>query len=458
MANIHNTFIKIVLVALLTVGLVNAAPVVITGSTGVYKDGSIITISGSGFTDKAHGAPLFYWSANGGIKPSSLGRKLDWDGDFNGELVTSIDDGAIIAPGSEKAIKLDFGKSEGAILGKVSFDADKLYIWRKRYDDFDADYSYAIRTRLVSLSRLVPDVQLGAGLIMATPDKSVVGRSLSVNITETNATVYYERDYGNINDIAFVKRVISNGDKVYLYSPDDTGLTVPIFEATINEGYGVFYTLNHKTIRFWGKYPTERNTTYISLGDGVDSPLALRAMVVNENTQTGTFWSGGWDSVIDHATKRWVNEEYQYSVSDIDVENGELYYWQNGIKGWDDKRFRFRTSTYPVKYSDLFMGQVSNGAQIGTNAYYDSLYIDDSWHRVIICESAVYSDCKKREIQVPLTWSDSELSFYVNLSPFQDNKNLYLYVVNMNGEFNDKGFSICRNCPVPPPGFNSSLK
>ena len=434
-------------------GVVIAETVNINGLEGALVDGSIITLKGNGFSSKVNPKPLFYWHADEGLAPSLKGRKESWDSNFNGELVGSDQSGVVIAEGSKKAVRLDFGTSEGAILGKVSFDADELYIWRKRYDDFDADYAYAIRTRLLSLTQLVSGQQLSAGVIMSTVDKTVVGQSISVSISGTSATIYYGRNFGNINDNLFVKNKVLNGDKVYFYAATDTDLTTPIYEAVINEGYGVFYTFNHKTLRFWGEYPTERNTTYVSLGDGVDSPLLLRSMIVNENTQTGTFWGKEWDIMLDHATKKWVREEYQYKVSDVDVENGELLYWQDGIKGWADKQFRFRTSAYPAKYSDVYMAQVSNGAQKGTYGYYDSLYIDDTWHRILVCESGRFEDCKSREIQIPLTWRDEELSFQLRVTPFKNNDYLYVYVVNSNGEVNPEGYPLCNKCPNSPPIF-----
>jgi hypothetical protein len=234
-----------------------------------------------------------------------------------------------------------------------------------------------------------------------------------------------------------------------LYASSDEELTNPLYEATLNEGKGVFYTFNHKTIRFWGKYSSGKNNTYTKLGDGVDSPLGSSSILVSEYTQVSTLWGRDWLKRIDHATRRWVREEYQYQAGDVDVENGQLQFWQDGDQAWDvSRRFRFRTSSYPLRYSDLYQAQVSNGAQIGTLAYYDSLYVDDTWHRIIVCESNVFSSCKQREIQLPMSWSDNEVTFRLNVNSLSQSDGLYVYLIDSYGKASAAGTLLCGKCPV----------
>lgn len=417
-----------------------------------------LLINGSEFTIKANAKPLFYWSADEGIEPSDFGRKLSWDGSFNGELVSLGDSGVVIAPGSEKAVRMNYNETSGAILSKVSFDSDQLYVWRKRYDDFDADYAYAIRTRLNNVVAIAPGAVIEEGLIVHHASSGITGRIQEVSVDSGTATAYYERDFGNIADTSFTKDKVENGDGILVYAADDTSLSSPIISANINEGKGIYYSFNHKTIRLWGSYPGAQNNTYIFLGDGVDSPVGNKSQLTNEHTQTSTFWGSGWDQMIDHATRRWAREELQYQVSDIDSENGILFFWQDGKKGWEDKRFRFRTSAYPQRYSDLFMNQVSNGAAENSWEYYDSLYVDDTWHRVIACESSSIENCSNKEIQIPSEWENGSIEITPKLDAFSGLRYVYFYIYDADGNVNSTGYRYryCPSCPKSPTSFSAT--
>ncbi|KZX84429.1 hypothetical protein A3715_16720 [Oleiphilus sp. HI0009] len=419
-----------------------------------------LVISGSGFSSKAVASPLLYWRADEGIQPSALGVKNVWDSSFNGELVSNSDPNAIIADGSISAVRLDYSKSSNAILAKVSFNSDRLYVWRKRYDDFDADYAYAIRTRLDNVTRLVSGAQFESGVVVRLPSSGIVGKVISASHDEakSSATLYYSDTYGDMGNINAVTGNVEDGDQVFVYAESDKSFSQPLFSANLNEGKGVYYTFNHKTIRLWGDYPDEKNNTYVSLGNRVDSPLALQSMLVNEYTQTGTFWGKNWIQMIDHATRRWVREELQYQAGDVDVENGLLDFWQDGKRGWENKMFRFTTSQYPQKYSDLYMNQVSNGAAPNTFEYYDSLYVDGTWHRVIACEAPKVEDCRLREIQVPISWSDSDITVKPIFGALKRFTHIYFYVFDSEGNVNQDGYRLlnCSSCAKSPLGFTAT--
>ncbi|WP_075186472.1 hypothetical protein [Teredinibacter haidensis] len=188
------------------------------------------------------------------------------------------------------------------------------------------------------------------------------------------------------------------------------------------------------------------NNSYVGLGDG----SWLQDMFVSEYTQVSTLWSKNWANVIDGAKYRWVIEEAQYQAGSIDQVDGQFYFWQNRVKGWSsDKRFRFRTTEYPEKYGDIYQNQVSNGAQPGSYEYFDTLYVDDSWHRILICSQAQWESCTDPEIQIPIAWSDSSLKFATRMNGLQSKGGggLYLYVVNNEGEVNAQGFALCPRCP-----------
>ena len=111
---------------------------------------------------------------------------------------------------------------------------------------------------------------------------------------------------------------------------------------------------------------------------------------------------------------KWNTEEIVYEASDIDTPNGQWDFYQNGVLA-SDQGFISRTTERPGLYDTIYQSQVSNGALPGSVVYYDSLYIDDSWHRVVICSSGTYDKCTNREIQIPTGWNENEITVRVTM-------------------------------------------
>lgn len=411
----------------------------ISSASGSMKEGQVITLSGSNFTAKANAKPLLFWSADGGLNPSPLGRTTAWDGTFNGELVDRTKPDTVIAEGSTKSLRHNYDLSEGAILSRVRFNSDELFVWRKRYDDFDRLKDFAIRTRY---SNLKTGNQITVGMLMSTKDKSLWGKVIKVSSnSDGTGTVFYSNKVGNLTDAVNARLVLRDAPLVF-YSENDLTLTTPRFEVLLAEGSGIYHTFNHKIFRLWGQYGLYSNNSYISLDrDG---------MINNEQTGVGAYWNSSWEHSINSATRRWVVEEFQYRAGTVDQEDGMLFYWQDRIQGWSKKRFRFTTAAYPHKYSDLYQTQVSNGAQPLSYEYFDSLYVDESWHRVLVCAESTWSTCKQPEVVIPAAWADNQIKVSLRLGGLKNMSNVYFYVINGLGEVNEKGFASCPLCPLPP--------
>jgi hypothetical protein len=432
-----NTLMGVVLMAFGAVAV--AATPEISSTTGTMSEGQVITLTGKNFTAKAVAKPLLFWSADGGLNPSPLGRTTAWDGTFNGELVDKTQQGVIIADGSNKSLRHNYDVSEGAILSRVRFNSDQLFVWRKRYDDFDRLKDFAIRTRF---SNLKSGKQILVGMYMSTKDKSMWGKVIKVSANaDGTGTAFYSNKVGNLIDAARA-RLVPRDTVLYFYNESDSSLNTPLFEVTLSEGSGIYQTFNHKVFRLWGAYGSYNNNSYISLDrDG---------MMHSEYTGVGAYWNSSWDHPIDSATRRWVVEEFQYKAGNVDQVDGILYFWQNRVLGWQNQRFRFTTAAYPHKYSDLYQTQVSNGAQPLSYEYFDSLYVDESWHRVLVCAESTWSACKQPEVVVPSAWGDEQIKVSLRLGGLKNKANFYFYVVNGLGEVNEKGYASCPLCPLPP--------
>lgn len=206
---------------------------------------------------------------------------------------------------------------------------------------------------------------------------------------------------------------------------------------------------NLKINRMWGNLSGENNNIYIAW-QGNEGFASGRAF--NENTSV----SGGsqWFQNILFTPDRWITDEIVYAASDIGVQNGIFDYFRNGTPAWKDRQWQTRTQSLPNAYNMFFFDQVSNGTGPGPLwIYYDDIYMDDTWARVMACDSPFWSKCQDKEIQIPTSWSDSQIEIIVNLGDFDVNaKSVYLYVVTSEGLVNATGTLLyrCQSCPLPP--------
>ena len=396
-----------------------AAPV-ITGVNGKLQDGSTLVISGKEFTAKKNASPLFWWKADMGVTPSNLGRKSSWDGTFNGDLTTEK-----AAPNSQQAVRFDHGQSSGAALGIVYFSSNQAFVHRKLYEDFDITKDFAIRSRISSLNGTFKVGQVVTGA--SSGATAVVQKA-------TSDALWFSQSGGSINKKPAKDFVY--GEKI----SSATGSAV-ISEGSDKYPNGVSRTFNYKTIRFWnGDY---KNNIHMN-AQGVDG----NGYRTTAEYTDGTLWPGlkGSANPLRQSPRVWQHQDVYYKASDLNVANGIWRVDVDGVPSWT-KTFITRTSDRPDPYNQIFQSQVSNGAQIGSYVYYDSLYIDDTWHHVALCSSPRWSECSDKEMQIPTKWSDTSITIQVNEGSLNFDNSLYLYVVDKDGNANVNGFALAGGNP-----------
>jgi len=82
----------------------------------------------------------------------------------------------------------------------------------------------------------------------------------------------------------------------------------------------------------------------------------------------------------------------------------------------------------------LFGDYVGMETGVHYNIDTDDVYIADTRARVEIGDNPDWDSCTHREIQIPTAWSDSSITFEVNQGSFLDGEQVYLFVVDANGE------------------------
>ncbi len=387
--------------------------------TGDIISGGTLTINGSGFSEKAEASPYFWWKADFGEFPSALGRRKVWD-DTTGINHFSTD---IVAPGSGQAAFNDHGSNSGIALSRVNFDSDQLYIYRKTYEDFDITKDEAIKARVILNSGTLKVGDVITGAQSGASGTLVKVAEAHPNITYMTHEIHFSNASGSLAQdppLDFIK-----GEKM----TSNSGADITDVQ--------VFRTFNFKTMRFSSKGTGQPNNMWI----GAQGNEGSKFRITPEYTD-GTTWPADFTrQVLNQLPYVWKTEEVQYQTSGIDVRDGIFNFYQNGVLGTDSK-FRNRKADTPEPYNSLVMSQVSHLAQLGSRMYYDSLYIDDSWHRVVICSSASFDSCDDREVQIPATWVDNAVKVELNLGGLDTAKPLYLYVVNKDGLVNSEGWKL----------------
>jgi len=404
-----------------------AAPV-INSIQGVVSDGEVVTINGSGFSQKPNAAPLFWWRADFGSTPSNLGRKTAWDRPyFNGSIST-----AKVAPGSKQSIAWDHGVSTGAALSAVGFNSDRIYLHRKLYEDFDVTVNFAIRTRVTITSGSV-----AVGDTIKGQTSGATGRVTQVTGPDSQGrlSVFYDHTNGSIN---------ANPRVDFVFGEVMTGPSGSFRNAEGSTTYptGTYRTFNYKILRFWN---LAQQTDSFVYAQGINSSFYNIEIGATDGDLKGRYF----DNPLHQLPYKWQIQELVYKASDVDVRNGLWNFYLDGVLA-SNKTWMTRDSAHPAPYDILYQTQVSNGAQLGSNVYYDSLYVDDTFHHVVLCSSASWSNCTSKEIQIPTSWNDNQIVIQVNAGGLDLSKPAYFYVVDKDGNVNDKGYPLCMKCPLPP--------
>jgi hypothetical protein len=397
-----------------------------------------LTINGSAFTEKTNAKPLFWWKADFGETPSNLGRKTAWDGNLTygiGTLSTTI-----VAPGSQQSYGTDHGISSGIGIGRVDFDSNQLYLHRKTYEDFDITQDYALETRINLISGT-----LNVGNLVTGTTSGATGTL--VRVIEAHPSATYMTHILQFNN---TDGTINNQSPIDFIADEQlTSNSGAVLENVTN----LNRSFNFKTVRIWANNGQGPNNMHMS-AQGIDGSFFR---ITPEYTD-GATWPGEFTiQPLSQLPKEWKAEEIQYQASDVDITNGIFNFYQKGILGTDNN-FKNRTSQAPELYNTIVQSQVSHNAQPSSVMYYDALYIDDTWHRVVISKSSTWALRGNVEVQIPAEWSDNQIVIKTNLAGLNKAETpLYLYVVDKNGIANENGFPLQSVLDTTDPVLDSAL-
>lgn len=102
----------------------------------------------------------------------------------------------------------------------------------------------------------------------------------------------------------------------------------------------------------------------------------------------------------------------------------ENFITRQDIPGADEKRISFVLLPMMVSNHD---------ATARFKFFVDDVYVDRTRARVELGDAATWEDCTQREVQAATAWSNRSISVTVNKGAFADGQDLFLFVVDDNG-------------------------
>jgi len=208
--------------------------------------------------------------------------------------------------------------------------------------------------------------------------------------------------------------------------------------------------LNLKFFRLWNPWTHDIYTGY-QAARGIDSGNTMP-----EVTQELSLW---WQ--VPHESSKWITDEWEYRSGSVGVADGVLNYTRGGRSAYPrSSRFTMKTSAHTEGYSLLFFDQISNNQlSPGKYLYFDSIYVDDTWQRVVISDEATWQSVvwkdggveRKREVQLPLTWSDTSIQIQFRQGSLTDLSKAFVYIIGADGNpVNLTGFPLNGAAPRVP--------
>jgi hypothetical protein len=148
-----------------------------------------------------------------------------------------------------------------------------------------------------------------------------------------------------------------------------------------------------------------------------------------------------WDYNALFSSGVWHCSETMYSMANDTT--GSMEFTFDGQIVNHDTGLNFNSSA--MEGFGIGLARVRNGSLLSSDRYWlDDIYIDNTQARVMIGNNQNFSLCTHLEIQIPhTTWNDTAIQFTANLGSFNSTEQLYLFVVDENGNASE-GFALAR--------------
>ena len=356
-------------------------------------NGATLVISGSGFGNKVPAKP-YVWAGfeQGSIQPSNYGQNINWS--ESAYMVYNATGGV---NGGPDAVGVKDDAQPGIWTLAINSNGfnwndygSKIYLFYDTYKNFctsgpSSTCPLYINWKIMRIWNL--------NISFSAPNAS----------SPPYCTLCYPDFYMSSSNGAEASEYLENNS-----NPDRLGYDATVYAATYVNGSGV--------------------QTDPSVTDGPIGKWFPQQMILQSNSQANTFdgnlkwYSNGSEIGLVPIDLRWTTFTLKFRINGSITEAMRRLYIQ-GVQ---------------ENVNWLFTG--SNGT--AKTYAVDNIYIDNTWSRVMVCNSATWSTCTKEDIEIPTAWSNDSITVLLRTGEFSSFSNLYLYVVDANGNVNQNGYPI----------------
>lgn len=232
------------------------------------------------------------------------------------------------------------------------------------------------------------------------------------------------------------------------------------------------YHRNIKEVRMWPRNPSTggalsgETNYYVSASNGAVG-VEYTATQPYQNWRLGYGVDQlGWRTAMDSYANQWYTDEVAFLTNDVDqthvesvypdakalwrtcggvpgqtqtVNNGDWWAdWPNYTWMWNHLKWaesggsstRIMIVQYVIEKGNPVTNPDRWPLQAGEHMDYDDVYVDDSWCRVMIGDSATYNSHTMREVQIPVTWNAGQITAILRKGQFEGYANKHLFVVD----------------------------
>lgn len=225
--------------------------------------------------------------------------------------------------------------------------------------------------------------------------------------------------------------------------------------GTSTYGNGDENLANVKIFRLWNPGSVDENFVMATQGWG----SAVMYSTEYVSNPGGSF--SAWNTYEADMTKDvWHNLQFEYQESSINANDGRIKVWFDGEIKINDSDIKTREDFSQLKRPFIlgFYDSWNDGNTDNDYFYMDDVYADNNFNRIEICPNETWLNKGRCEIQIPTIWNANSITTTINQGSFSNNANVYLYVVDSDGEVNADGFPIVINssdstAPIAPTGL-----
>jgi len=145
-----------------------------------------------------------------------------------------------------------------------------------------------------------------------------------------------------------------------------------------------------------------------------------------------------WAMATNPFSSQWIKNEVALKLTD--QTDGYVKLWEDGVLKMD---YAGSTDKYGGNARTVGIGGYARPyGQPNNWRYFSDVYVDTALARVVLANNQTLSQATIIEPQIPTGWSDSSISFTVNLGKFTAGQTAYLFVVDPSGDSNAVGLPV----------------